>query len=106
MITTLNDLSTGRVGDVKKVLDSVCSRKIPKYLDTELNKADRPIRKMDFDHVPTMQEMCDKYGEPFIRVLRYNKEKKVVHREAKRGYSVGKDHGRMRYVAEIPVQVH
>ena len=106
MITTLNDLSTGRVGDVKKVLKNICARKTPKYLDTELNEYDRPIRVMDFDHTPTIQEMCDRYGEPFIRVLRYNKAKKIDHREARRGYSIGKDHGRMRYTAEIPVQIH
>ena len=103
---SLNDLSVGKTGDVQKILQNICKRKIPKYLDTELNESDRPIRKMDFDHTPTIDEMCVKYGEPFIAVLRYNKEKKLIHNEAKKGYSLGRNPAKMRYTAEIPVQIH
>jgi len=61
---------------------------------------------MDFDHdYPTMDEMCRKYGEPFIEVLKRNREKKLVHFEAKKGYGLGKNTGRFRYTAEIPVQI-
>ena len=105
-LPSLNDLSTGKVGDMKAVLENICKRKTPKYLDTVLNEADRPIRKMDFDHTPTIQEMCRRYGEPFIAVLRHNKYMKLIHNEAKKGYALGRNRSRMRYTAEIPVQIH
>ena len=60
-LPSLNDLSTGKIGDMKKILENICKRKTPKYLDTVLNEADRPIRVMDFDHTPTMREMCRRY---------------------------------------------
>lgn len=93
MIPTLNQLSRGEVGPVQKVLDTIC------------NPMDRPIRVMDFDHTPTMMEMCIKYGEPFMEVLRRNREMKLLHATGKRGYWLRKNIFRSRWVAEIPVQI-
>ena len=104
MIATLDELSKGKVGDVKAVLNNICRKRT--VLETVLNEYDRPIRTMDFDHTPTMDEMCRKYGESFIAVLRKNREMKLLHAVAKKGFALGKNTWKCRYTAEIPVQIH
>ena len=94
MIATLDQLAKGQIGNVKRVLDTVCDER------------DRPIRKMDFDHTPTMMEMCIRYGKPFIDVLNHNKMMKNIHFTAKKGYWLGRNRFKNRYTAEIPVQIH
>lgn len=105
MIPTLNQLSMGQVGNVQAVINSVCKKRTE--LDTVLNEYDRPpVRVMDFDHdYPTMDEMCRKYGEPFIAVLRENREMKLLHNLTKKGFALGRNRWKCRYTAEIPVQI-
>lgn len=93
MIPTLDQLARGEFGNVKCVLDTIC------------NESDRPIRFMDFDHTPTMMEMCIKYGKPFIDVLEHNKRMKNAHFTAKKGYWLGKNRFKFRYTAEVPVHI-
>lgn len=103
MIATLDQLSKGSGVNVQKALKNICK---PKFLDTELNEYDRPVRKMDFDHdYPTMDEMCRKYGEPFMAVLRENRELKRLHNLAKKGYGLGKNRYQMRFTGNIPIQI-
>jgi len=104
MIPTLNQLSTGQFGNVKSVIKNACARD-NRYLDTELNERDRPVRVMDFDHVPTLREMCLKYGANFIAVLEHNRRMKLVHDEGKKGYGLGINRARIRYTAEVPVEI-
>lgn len=105
MIATLDQLSKGQVGDVQKVLETICNKK-DRELDTVLDERDRPKREMDFYHIPTMQEMCIKYGWPFVSILEQNKRMKLIHNLHKKGYWLGKNRFKHRYTAEIPVQIH
>lgn len=93
MIPNLDQLAKGEVGNVQAVLDNVC------------NQMDRPIRIMDFDHTPTMMEMCVKYGAPFMAVLNQNKEMKKLHAQNGRGYWLKNNRFRSRWTAEIPVEI-
>lgn len=95
MLPTLDQLAKGEVGDVQKVLDNIC------------NPEDRPKRVMDFDHTPTMMEMCVKYGPSFIAVLKRNAEMKKLHAMSpqRKGWWLGRNRFAHRWVAEIPVQI-
>lgn len=94
MLPTLDQLSKGEVGNVQRVLDVVCDER------------DRPVRVMDFDHTPTMAEMCRKYGAPFVAVLKRNREMKLLHAAHGRGYWLRNNRFRARWTAEIPVEIH
>lgn len=106
MLPTLDQLAKGEVGNVKKVLNTICNDRYKSFLDTQLNEYDRPVRVMDFDHTPTMNEMCIKYGKSFIDVLKHNRDMKLVHNLYKKGFWLGKNQFKHRYTAEVPVQIH
>ena len=95
---------------MQRVLDTVCDPKdrpvvgvfhpaLPKCVPVSMHA------RMDFDHIPSMMEMCIKYGEPFVEVVNNNRRMKLLHSQNGKGYWLGENRFRARWTAEIPVHI-